>query len=169
MPRRNERSGLVAAAFSLLLAGCGEADPPPPPKPRSQAPPAPDAAASTPAAAPSRAPVADHQASAAAGDAAELLRSYYRLIDERRYAEANALREPDRSDEKAFAAHFERFASRKVTIGAASAPVDAGDWLYVEVPVQTYGVMKDGKPFGSAGTVTLRRAKSGGSWRIYTK
>ena len=44
----------------------------------------------------------------------------------------------------------------------------------VEVPVQLYGRMKDGKPFGSAGTITLRRANDvpGATaaqrrWRIY--
>jgi hypothetical protein len=98
-----------------------------------------------------------------------VLRDYYGLIDERRYAEAYALRGPNEGGVGAFAAHFERFASQKVTVGQPSEPAEAGEWLYVEVPVQTYGSMKDGTPFGSAGTVTLRRRRSGGAWHIFTK
>jgi hypothetical protein len=46
---------------------------------------------------------------------------------------------------------------------------EAGEWLYVEVPVQRYGKFRDGKTFANAGTVTLRRRKSGGEWRIFTR
>jgi hypothetical protein len=68
-----------------------------------------------------------------------------------------------------FAAAFERYASHRATVGAPSRPVEAGGWFYVEVPVQTYGTMRDGTPFGSAGIVTLRRRQGGGDWRIYAK
>ena len=98
-----------------------------------------------------------------------MLRRYYDLLEQRRYADAYALREESNSDISAFRAHFERFATQKVTVGTPSEPVAGDGWLYVEVPVQTYGTMKDGTPFGSAGTVTLRRRQSGGEWRIYTK
>lgn len=101
--------------------------------------------------------------------ATEVLRRYYALIEKGRYTEAYALREAEKTNAEAFAAHFERFETQKVTVGSSSRPVQAGDWLYVEVPVQTYGTMKDGKPFGSAGTVTLRRRTTDHSWRIYTK
>ena len=104
-----------------------------------------------------------------AGDAAEVLRRYYASISERRYSEAHKLRETGGADAAAFAAYFERFGSLRVTVGTPSEPVEAGGWLYVEVPVHTYGTMKDGKPLGSAGTVTLRRREPGGEWRIFTK
>jgi len=105
----------------------------------------------------------------ASSDATALLRHYYALIEKRDYAQALALREDNGTSLKAFAAHFDRFETMRVTIGTPSLPVHAGDWLYVEVPVQTYGAMRNGAPFGSAGTVTLRRKMPNGRWRIYTK
>jgi hypothetical protein len=105
----------------------------------------------------------------AASDAATALRLYYDHIEAGRYEAAFELREPGEADAAAFVAHFRRFASQKVSIGLPSIPVEGKGWLYVEVPVQTYGTMTDGTPFGSAGTVTLRRRASGGDWRIYTK
>jgi hypothetical protein len=105
----------------------------------------------------------------AASDAATALRLYYDHLEAGRYEAAFELREPGEADAAAFAAHFRRFASQKVSIGLPSIPVEGKGWLYVEVPVQTYGTMTDGTPFGSAGTVTLRRRASGGDWRIYTK
>ena len=150
--------------LALLLAACAEEAAPIPPerKPETQAP-------ATPPAAP--APPARGQSVSAAdgGDAAHVLRDYYALIGERRYAQAHKLREPNGADADAFAAHFERFASHGVTVGTPSEPVEADGWLYVEVPVHTYGTMKDGRPFGSAGTVTLRRREPDGEWRIFTK
>jgi hypothetical protein len=107
--------------------------------------------------------------SADAGDAADVLRRYYALIGQGRYSEAHKLREAGGADAGAFAAYFERFASHGVTVGTPSEPVEAGGWHYVEVPVHSYGMMKDGKVFGSAGTMTLRRRTQGGGWRIFTK
>ena len=148
----------------LLLAACGDEAAPtrPEPGPEIRAP------ATAPAAAASPAPD-QGTLLAEKGDAAEVLRRYYALIGERRYSEAHTLREPGGADADAFAAHFERFASHGTTVGIPSEPVEAGGWLYVEVPVQTYGTMNDGTPFGSAGTVTLRRRERGGEWRIFTK
>jgi hypothetical protein len=159
---------MAAAALCALAAGCSE-EPAAAPQPveREPAMPASTQPVPPPAAAASAEPLAP-PVSAQSGDAAALLRRYYALLEARRYDEAYALREPNGSDAAAFAAHFERFASHQVTIGLASEPVSAGGWTYVEVPVHSYGAMKDGKPFGSAGTVTLRR-REGGAWRIYTK
>ncbi len=150
--------------LALLLAACTEEAAPTPPerKPESQAPATPRAAAASPG-------LDQGMSAAETGDAADVLRRYYALIGERRYSQAHKLREPDGADADAFAAHFERFASHGVTVGTPSEPAEAGGWLYVEVPVQTYGTMKDGTPFGSAGTVTLRRREPGGEWRIFTK
>jgi hypothetical protein len=99
-----------------------------------------------------------------------VLRLYYDHLESRRYREAHLLREPRPGDDvQAFAAHFGRFATHQATIGRPSEPVAAGNWLYVELPVHTYGTLEDGKPAGSVGTITLRRSKQGGPWRIYTK
>jgi ketosteroid isomerase-like protein len=153
-------------AFGLLLSACGEEPASPPPEPRraSQTPPLPPAPGAAPAA---------EQPPAAAGaeDAAEVVRTYYSLIGARRYGEAHALREPAEGAPggEAFAAAFEPYAEYRATIGTPSKPVESGGWLYVEVPVQPYGRMKDGRPLASAGTLTLRRRKQGGQWRIFTK
>ena len=160
-----ERLAPSAAALILLLAGCSEEQPSKPPEQKLRAAaPAPKPAPAAPR--PGEAP----KPAAGASGAAEVLRLYYDHIENRRYTDAHSLREARQGDDvQAFAAHFDRFASHKVTIGKASEPAAGGDWLYVELPVQTYGTLRDGTPFGSAGTITLRRSKQGGPWRIYTK
>lgn len=161
MPAKTDLAWLLGAALCLLSA-CG-GDPAPP-----QVPDRDHGNSARPTVHPNRAP---EQAKPSVGgkSATEILRRYYGLIEKRRYGEALALREAGETSVEAFAAHFDGFASQKVTIGVPSEPVEAGGWLYVEVPVQTYGIMKNGTPFGSAGTVTLRRRATSGEWRIYTK
>ena len=159
------KPSLLAAA--LLLSACGEdRAAPPDPKPKSPDP------APAPVVQP-RTVVEERPTSPAAAegqDAAQVLQSYYALIEAGQYAEAYALREPREGvTPERFAANFARYAEHHATIGAPSEPVEAGGWLYVEVPVQTYGMMKSGRAFGSGGTVTLRRRASGGEWRLYTK
>lgn len=144
----------------FLLTACGEQPPPPAPERKRAAP--------TPAPLPAPVP-APTATKPQRGEATEILRRYYSLIEQRRYAEAHALREPKETDAAAFAAHFDRVATQRVTIGTPSEPVEFEDWLYVEVPIQTYGMMKNGDPIASAGTVTLRKGASGGAWRIFTK
>ena len=158
---------ILAAALALALAGCGEAE--------RQAPAGPERTARPPVeVAPQPAPEPAKQAaepSPQAGDgAADVLKRYYALIGERRYEEARALRETGSRAPTGdqFAANFDKYAEHRATIGTPSLVAEAGDWLYVEVPVQTYGKLKTGAAFGSAGTVTLRRRKSGGQWRIHT-
>lgn len=148
----------------LLLGACSEEAAPTPPEPKSER----QAARETPPAAAASPALERPGPAAEAGDAADVLRRYYALIGEGRYSEAYKLREPNGADLDAFAAHFERFASHGVTVGTPSEPVESGGWFYVEVPVHSYGMMKDGAPFGSAGTVTLRR-RPGSEWRIFTK
>lgn len=101
--------------------------------------------------------------------AAEVVRSYYAFIEAGNYREARRLREK-RPDAAAFAANFKRYAEHRATVGTPSEVVESGEWLYVEVPVHTYGRLKSGTSFGSAGTVSLRRprAEPNGAWRIYT-
>lgn len=109
--------------------------------------------------------------------AANVLQTYYALIEQGEYDKAFALREPGAgaASMEEFAASFGQYAEYHAHIGAPSDISGAAGSLYVEVPVQTYGRLKGGKPFSSAGTVTLRRSNNiPGStpaqrrWRIYT-
>jgi hypothetical protein len=107
--------------------------------------------------------------------AATVVETYYALIEAGKYREALALREnADSMTAAKFAAGFAKYGEYHATVGAPSEIQGAAGSLYVEVPVQLYGRMKDGKPFGSAGTITLRRANDvpGATaaqrrWRIY--
>ena len=149
--------------LALLLVGCSEQAPDPPnpkPKPRAEAP-----------AVQAKAPPVEKPVAAEGGeDAAEVMKRYYALIGAGNYAEAYGLREPAKGapSAEAFAENFRRYAEYRATVGTPSEPVESGGWLYVEVPVQTYGRMKDGLPLASGGTVTLRR-RPAGDWRIFTK
>lgn len=107
-----------------------------------------------------------------AGDsAAAALGRYYSLIEAGRYDDAYALRSGGTVDRARFAANFRAYESYHAQPGAASQPASQGDFDYVEVPVMITGRFVGGKPFGSAGSVTLRRARGGGDreWRIYTE
>ena len=114
---------------------------------------------------------AERASKADAAGAADMLRDYYRLIEEGRHDEAWLLREtgPRGPDASAFVADMRRYRDYRATIGTPSRTAAAGEWIYVEVPVHIYGTMIDGKAFSSAGTVTLRRAvrDDGRGWRIY--
>jgi hypothetical protein len=90
--------------------------------------------------------------------AAQIVQTYYALIEAGRYAEARALwpGEPSASDE-AFAAGFERYSGYHAQVGAPGAMEGAAGSSYVEVPVVLYGRTKDGAAFSRKATVTLRR------------
>ena len=108
--------------------------------------------------------------------AATVVETYYALIEARQYAEALKLRwDGDSIGLNRFAANFEPYSEYRATVGAPSEIQGAAGSLFVEVPVQLYGRMKDGKPVGSVGNITLRRVNEvPGStpeqrrWRIYT-
>ncbi|HWH22737.1 MAG TPA: hypothetical protein VNT25_05535 [Allosphingosinicella sp.] len=145
----------------FLIAGCGgeEEAPKAPPNEKVEA-----AAAPAPAA-----PADDQPVEPGGEDAAAVLKSYYGMIEARKYDAAWKLRWPSRGDSReAFAEAYSRYAEYRANVGAPSEPVEANGSWFVEVPVQLYGRMKSGEPFGSAGSVTLRRPKSGGGWRIYS-
>jgi hypothetical protein len=156
---------LVRLLLLAALASCGSEPAPPLPKaeePRNAAP-----------APPAALPVEKAETPAASGDAAEVLRRYYALIEAGDYEEASRLRSRGTADARRLADNFKAYASYSAQVGAPSRPVEAGGWLYVEVPVMITGSFKGGKSFGSAGSVTLRRAASGRpagdrQWRIYT-
>lgn len=108
------------------------------------------------------------------GDAAAALRRYYERIEAGDYDSAWAMRsgEADGEARRRFADNFRAYQSYRADVGTPSEPVEAQGWAYVEVPVMIRGSFRGGKPFSSAGSVTLRRATSGpgtgGGWRIYT-
>ena len=111
------------------------------------------------------------------GDAASTLKRYYARIEAGDYDSAWAMRsgESGESAEAArrrFADNFRAYRSYSADVGPPSEPVQANGWAYVEVPVMIRGEFRGGKPFSSAGSVTMRRATSGPEaergWRIYT-
>ena len=84
--------------------------------------------------------------------AGQVLQSYFALSESGRFAEANKLWSVgvERLDLTGYReVHAHIGAPGKVEGGAGS--------LYVEIPVQLYGRLKDGKEFSSLGTMTLRR------------
>ena len=151
----------------LTLAACGREEPPPPASKEKQA------STTPPAAVPAPAPVA--RARETGEDPAAVLRRYYDLIEAGRHAEAWAMRSESKAGSAEFARNFAAYDRYRVTVGRPSEPVGSGGWLYVEVPIQIFGRMKSGEPFGSAGSVSMRRASGaeGASarereWHIYT-
>ena len=105
-------------------------------------------------------------------DAAVALRAYYALIEAGDYRQALAMRSRQEGGAGRLAANFAAYRSYRASVGPASVPVDAGDWQFAEVPVMITGTFKGGKPFASAGSVTMRRpdGASGekGQWHVYT-
>ena len=168
--------------LSFLACSCGSSEAPPPPAeprqetasrvpPRPLEPPSPGERGGLPD---DRTPVSEAAfAPESAQGAANVLQTYYALIEARKYAEAFRLREPSEGVTlERFTASFDRFSEYRANIGAPSEPQGAAGSLYIEVPVQLYGRLTDGRPFSNAGTVTLRRSNNvpGGNreWRIYT-
>lgn len=109
-----------------------------------------------------RAPVSEAPFSkTSAQGAANVVQTYYALIEQGKYEDAWHLRtdslQPDATGAKAFADSFAKYAEYHANIGAPGRIEGAAGSLYVDVPIQIYGRMKDGTPFSSAGTITLRR------------
>ena len=157
---------LVLLFLCLAAAACGERDSPAQPEERSKVGGMPLPELAPPAAAP-----AEEAPEREGGeDAAAVLRLYYQRIGERKYDSAYQLREgePSEAERARFAANFAAYGRYRATVGQASEPVDSGGYTYVEVPVMLYGAFRNGKPFASSGSVTLRRPASGGPWRIFT-
>ncbi|MGK6318616.1 hypothetical protein [Sphingomonas sp. DT-204] len=103
----------------------------------------------------SEAPFTDDSAQGAA----QVVQSYYALIEQGRYGRAYALWEPQSAGMggKAFADSFARYSEYHAEIGAPGR-IDAGaGQRYVTVPVQAYGRLKSGEPFHLRGEVTLHR------------
>ncbi|UIJ45610.1 hypothetical protein LZK98_01195 [Sphingomonas cannabina] len=108
-----------------------------------------------------RTPVSEASFTAeSAQGAAQVVQSYYALVEQGRYDRAYALWEPQSAgmSGKAFADSFAKYAEYHAEIGAPGR-IDAGaGQRYVTVPVQAYGRLKSGEPFRLRGDVTLHRA-----------
>lgn len=154
----------IPVAFTLLAAACTQEtattpanEPAPaesePPRKRNEEllnPPVPGDPGGLPD---DRAPVRDGPIDPKSGQGAgQVVQSYFSLVESGRLAEANELWSVgvERLDLAGFReVHANIGAPGKVEGGAGS--------LYVEIPVQLYGRLKDGKPFNSRGIMTLRR------------
>jgi hypothetical protein len=158
------RLHMVAAAL-ILLAACGG------PAPREtreadrrspQAQPAPPASVPRPVPRPvdarpaSRAPVEENSAQAAA----EVVRTYFRLIAAHRYSEARRLwtggGEGSGKSEAEFAAAYASAGPYRAEVGEPGPVEGAAGSSYVTVPIVVHG-RDAGKPFGGPGNVALRR------------
>ncbi|CAN7355260.1 MliC family protein [Phenylobacterium sp. LjRoot219] len=117
-------------------------------------------------------------APSSAEGAAQVVQSYYALLESGREAQAWKLwsdGSPDRAaSAEAFARQFDRFADYHAQIGAPGRVEGAAGSLYVEVPVVIYGRLKSGAEVHESGKATLRRvndvpgsSEAQRSWRIY--
>ncbi|HEY0111951.1 MAG TPA: hypothetical protein VGB59_02235 [Allosphingosinicella sp.] len=155
----------------ILLAGCGEeAEPRKPAGKRAR----PASLPSAPAPAAEAPPAGEVETSV---DAASMLKRYYGFIEAGDYDSAWVMRSgpAPEAERVRFAANFKAYERYRATVGMPSRPVEGAGWLYVEVPVMIYGSYRGGKPFGSSGSVTLRRAASvpdasprERAWHIFT-
>ena len=107
-----------------------------------------------------------------------MLQSYGALLEQRRFAEARKLwSDGGRASgltEADFAAAYDKYAEIHSDIGAPGLIEGAAGSAYVDIPLRLYGRLKDGGPFNSVGTATLRRVNDvPGStreqrhWQIY--
>lgn len=93
--------------------------------------------------------------------AANVVQTYYALIEAGKYGEAWKLwsdgGRASGMSEAEFAASFDKYGEYHANIGAPGRIEGAAGSLYVEVPVQVYGRLKSGAEFNMLGPVTLRR------------
>lgn len=93
--------------------------------------------------------------------AANVVQSYYKLIEQGRYRDAWALwsdgGKASGMSEEAFAASFGKFGEYHAEVGAPGTPEGAAGSVYITVPVRLYGRLKSGEAFNMEGPVTLRR------------
>jgi len=94
--------------------------------------------------------------SKSAQGAAQVLQSYFALLEAGKAHEAEALWSGGKAPAE-FSNRLARYREVHANIGAPGDTEGAAGSIYVDVPVQIYGRLKDGKEFSSRGTMTLRR------------
>ena len=105
--------------------------------------------------------------------AAQVLQHYFALLESGKSAETDALWS-DSGTPAEFGGRLAKYREVHANIGAPGHLEGAAGSIYVDVPVQLYGRLQDGKKFNARGTMTLRRVNDvPGSteeqrkWRIY--
>jgi hypothetical protein len=88
--------------------------------------------------------------------AADVVQRYFAYAESGRYAEAAKLTAQG-ATAKALAAGLEAYDSYHGLVGAPGAVEGAAGSLHVEVPVQVYGRLKDGREVQQGGVAVLRR------------
>lgn len=126
-----------------------------------------------------RAPVSEAPFSpSSAQGAANVVQTYYALLEARQYDQAHALwsdgGKASGMSAAQFAASFAKYDEYHANVGAPGQVEGAAGSLYVEVPVQVYGSLKRGGDFNLRGPLRLRRVNDvPGStaeqrrWRIF--
>ena len=153
----------------LLLSACRASEAPdnraatPAPTTDAQAPapsqspaPAPPAAPQAPPPAEDRTPVSEAPFSdTSAQGAANVVQTYFALVEEKNYAAAWKLW-PDGPRER-FAARFAPYRDYHAEVFAPGDTEGAAGSIYVDVPARIYGTLTSGIAFSKKVTVTLRR------------
>jgi hypothetical protein len=121
--------------------------PAPPAAPAAPAPPQPDR---TPT---SEAPFSDTSAQSAAN----VVQTYYALVEAGRYDDAFALLGQSELGREQFAAQFGQYRDYHAEVFAPGEPEGAAGSIYVDVPARIYGAMRSGEAFDRRVTVTVRR------------
>ena len=143
-------------AVLVLLAGC-----------TAEEEHAPANVADKAAAAPPAAPPPTSEDVALSRAAADTLRLYYDRLGRREWRAAFAMRAPAPGlTLERFAANYERYRDYRATVAMPSLPARQNGAVWVQVPVQLYGRMRDGSPFGSVGVMMLKREAGEQRWRI---
>jgi hypothetical protein len=89
--------------------------------------------------------------------AADVMQHYYALIGQKRYAEALRLWGPAGQSASAFEASFGDKLEYHGLVGSPGEIEGAAGSLFVTVPVQVYGRLRDGRELHQLGKATLRR------------
>lgn len=93
--------------------------------------------------------------------AGQVMQHYGALLEQRRFADARRLWSDGGSasgpTNKEFAAQFADYAEVHAQVGKPGDTEGAAGSIYVTVPFQLYGRLKNGGPFSRSGVATLRR------------
>lgn len=88
--------------------------------------------------------------------AGQVLQRYFALLESDKAVEADGLWSGSGTTQE-FATQLARYREVHANIGAPGKPEGAAGSIYVEIPVQLYGRLNNGKEFHSRGTMILRR------------